>query len=202
MLLSFHRNERQFIRSHRASPALDRHQHLPAPPFILIMETKSLALADILRALREDIQAENTLIASRVTWYVTSQSFLLTAYAASWSTGFLWQSFFHHVMPIAAIVLSVVILASIYAATWAQDVYLREQEALVSRINSEFQLSDAEKMALQVYERTMVVNRANGAGKIVGGRIHALVRITPLVLPVGFSALWLYALIFAPAASS
>lgn len=171
-------------------------------PFIPTMETKSLALADILRALREDIQAENTLIASRVTWYVTSQSFLLTAYATSWSTGFLWQSFFHHVMPIAAIVLSVVILASIYAATWAQDVYLREQEALVSRINAEFQLSDAEKMALQVYERTMVVNRANGAGKIVGGRIHALVRITPLVLPVGFSALWLYALIFAPAASS
>lgn len=107
-------------------------------PFISTMETKSLALADILRALREDIQAENTLIASRVTWYVTSQSFLLTAYAASWNTGFLWQSFFHHVMPIAAIVLSVMILASIYAATWAQDVYLREQEALVSRINAEF----------------------------------------------------------------
>jgi hypothetical protein len=44
---------------------------------------ESLPLADVLQALRQDIQAEDTLIASRVTWYVTSQAFLLTAYATS-----------------------------------------------------------------------------------------------------------------------
>lgn len=157
-----------------------------------------LPLADMLKALREDIHAEDTLIASRVTWYVTSQAFLLTAYAASWGAGFRWPAFFHTVLPLAAIVLSAVIFASIYAATWAQDVYLREQAALIARIKAEIALSEPETLALQVYERTMVANRRAGSGRVVGGRVHGLVRITPLVLPVGFSLLWLYAYCFAP----
>lgn len=162
------------------------------------METRSLTLADTLKALREDIQAEHTLIASRVTWYVTSQAFLLTAYATSWNANFGWQSFFHLVLPLAAIALSFVILASIYAATWAQDVYLREQERLTQRLKAEVVLSAVEAMALETYMRTMVANRTNANGRVIGRRIHALVRVTPLVLPVGFSALWLYALVWAP----
>ena len=160
--------------------------------------TQSLTVADALKTLREDIQAENTLIASRVTWYVTSQAFLLTAYATSWNAGFLWPTFFHRVLPLAAIVLSFVILASIRAATWAQDVYLREQAALVARIESELTLSDSEAVALHAYVKTMVRNRTNRAGLVIGSRIHALVRIVPLILPVGFSLLWLYAYRFAP----
>jgi tellurite resistance protein len=158
----------------------------------------SLSVADALKALREDIQAENTLIASRVTWYVTSQAFLLTAYATSWNANFVWPAFFHGVLPIAAIVLSALILASISAATWAQDVYVREQAILVARLRSESKLSESESMALDVYERTMVGNRRDASGRLIGGRIHALVRITPLILPVGFSLLWLYAYHFAP----
>ena len=158
----------------------------------------SLTLAAALTALREDIQAEDALIASRVTWYVMSQAFMLTAYATSWSANFVWPSFFHRALPVAAIVLSIMIFASISAATWAQDVYLREQAAFVLKIKSELNLSEAETLALQVYERTMVKNRRNHVGHLVGGRVHALVRITPLILPVGFSALWLYAYHFAP----
>ena len=95
----------------------------PAPaPADMPPPSPSLTPADALRALREDIQAENTLIASRVTWYVTSQAFLLTAYATSWNAGFVWPGFFHRALPIAAIVLSAVILASIMRATWAQGV--------------------------------------------------------------------------------
>jgi len=162
------------------------------------MDIKSLTVADILKALREDIQAENTLIASRVTWYVTSQAFLLTAYATSWNAKFVWPAFFHSILPLAAIVLSLVILASIYAATWAQDVYLREQSLFVSRLKSELELSRTESIALDTYERTMVANRTNANGRVIGGRIHALVRVAPLALPVGFSTLWLYAYYFAP----
>src|SRR5512135_3667773 len=103
---------------------------------------RSLTPADALRAISDDIQAENTLIASRVTWYVMSQAFLLTAYAMSWNAGFTWPGFFHRILPIAAIALSIVILASIYAATWAQDVYLREQAALVARIKATLDLDD------------------------------------------------------------
>jgi len=162
------------------------------------MDTNSLSVADALKALREDIQAEDTLIASRVTWYVTSQAFLLTAYAASWNANFIWPSFFHGVLPLAAIVLSIAILASIYAATWAQDAYLREQTSLVSRLKTEQRLSQSELIALDVYQRTMVANRTSATGRVIGGRIHAMVRITPLALPIGFSLLWLYAWLFAP----
>ena len=162
------------------------------------MEATSLSLADALNSLSVDIRAEDTLIASRVTWYVTSQAFLLTAYATSWNAGFTWQHFFHNVLPVAAIALSALIFASIYAATWAQDVYLREQRALVAEVKATLQLSPAQALALAAYERTMVANRANAAGKLVGGRIHSLVRIAPIVLPIGFSLLWLYALWFAP----
>jgi hypothetical protein len=161
----------------------------------------SLTLADALQALRQDIQAEHTLIASRVTWYVTSQAFLLTAYATSWTANFQWPFFFHRVLPVAGVVLSVVIFVSVYAATWAQDVYLREQTALVKRIKAELTLAAEEVDALLTYERTMVENRRNAAGRAIGRRIHALVRLTPLLLPVGFAVLWLYAYGFAPFAN-
>jgi hypothetical protein len=161
-------------------------------------DNESVPVATVLQALREDIQAENTLIASRVTWYVTSQAFLLTAYATSWGAGFQWSGFFHTVLPLAAMVLSAVIFTSIYAATWAQDVYLREQAALVAAIKAEVPLSKADILALQAYERTMVGNRRSASGRMVGGRVHALVRVTPLILPIGFSLLWLYAYCFAP----
>lgn len=165
------------------------------------LTTGSLTIADALQALRSDIRAEDTLIAGRITWYVTSQAFLLTAYAASWSAHFVWPFFFHQVLPLAAIVLSLLILASVYAATWAQDVYLREQAALVARLKSELLLSKSDSIALQAYERTMVANRADKSGRVVGGRIHALVRIAPLALPVGFALLWLYAYFYAPLAA-
>jgi hypothetical protein len=162
--------------------------------------SSSLSLANTLKSLREDIQAEDTLIASRVTWYVTSQAFLLTAYASSWNAGFGWPDFFHRVLPLAALLLSALILASIYAATWAQDVYIREQSILLARIKAELVLEPTEQLAFDIYERTTISNRTSSSGHKVGGRIHALVRLTPFVLPLGFSALWVYAYLYSPLA--
>src|SRR5574337_1224240 len=155
-------------------------------------EARSLSVADVLKSIGNDIQAEHALIASRATWYVMSQAFFLTAYATSWNPGFQWPAFFHVVLPIAALVLSAVILISIYAATWAQDMYLREQSALVARIKAQTSLSCAETIALEAYARTIVANRTDAAGRVIGRRIHGLVRITPLLLPIGFGVLWCY----------
>lgn len=160
--------------------------------------TPFLTPADALKSLREDIQAEHTLIASRVTWYVTSQAFLLTAYATSWNHAFGWPGFFHHALPVAALVLSLVILASIWGATWAQDVYLREQEALVAKLRAAHPLQPEERLALDTYERTMVRHRSNARGEVVGPSVHRWVRVVPLLLPAGFSLLWVYALWAAP----
>jgi hypothetical protein len=162
------------------------------------MDSRSLNIGDALRAIRDDIQAENTLIASRMTWYVASQAFLLTAYATSWNANFGWPHFFHQVLPLSAVVISVIIFASIFAATWAQDVYLREQAELVEVVKQQFELSPGETVALRAYERTMIRNRTSPGGKRIGQRIHVLVRISPLVLPIGFAMLWLYAYCFAP----
>jgi len=162
------------------------------------MDSQSLNIGDALKAVRDDIQAENTLIASRMTWYVTSQAFLLTAYATSWNANFGWPQFFHKVLPLAAVVISIIIFASIFAATWAQDVYLREQAELVEIVKRQFQLSSSENEALRAYEKTMIRNRTSENGKRIGQRIHVLVRISPLVLPIGFALLWLYAYFFAP----
>jgi hypothetical protein len=162
------------------------------------MDNQSLNIGDALKAIRDDIQAENTLIASRMTWYVTSQAFLLTAYATSWSANFAWPHFFHEVLPLAAVAISIVIFGSIFAATWAQDVYLREQSELVEVVKQQFQLSRGESQALRAYEQTMIRNRRSRAGRLIGERIHVLVRISPLLLPCGFSMLWLYAFFFAP----
>ena len=163
------------------------------------MDSRSLTLADALTALRNDIAAEDALIAGRMTWYVTSQAFLLTAYATSWNANFVWPQFFHEFLPIAAVVLSAVILASTYAATWAQDVYLRTQVNLVAKIRADMSLSPPEILALEAYEQTMIPNRRSRHGRVMGTPVHWLVRVTPLVLPVGFTLLWIYAYLRAPA---
>ena len=161
-------------------------------------EQPLLSIADTLKLLQDNIQAEDKLIATRVTWYVTSQAFLLTAYAASWSANFAWPYFFHELVPWAAIGLSLLTLASVYAATWAQETCLREQTALVSAIKSRLTLSAADALALGAYENTMVGNRKSKTGRALGNRIHEHVRIPPLVVPVGFSLLWLFAYLCAP----
>jgi hypothetical protein len=163
------------------------------------VDNRSLTLADALAALSNGIGAEDALIAGRMTWYVTSQAFLLTAYATSWNANFVWPQFFHEFLPIAAVVLSAVILASSYAATWAQETYLRTQADLVAKIRAEVLLSPSEILALAAYEQTMIPNRKSRHGRVMGTPVHWLVRVTPLVLPVGFTLLWIYAYLRAPA---
>ena len=162
------------------------------------VDSRSLTLAEALAALRTDIAAEDALIAGRMTWYVTSQAFLLTAYATSWNASFVWPHFFHQFLPIAAVVLSAVILASTYAATWAQEVCLRTQVSLVAKIRADVPLSPSETLALEAYEQTMIPNRRSRHGRVMGTPVHWLVRVTPLVLPIGFTLLWAYAYLGAP----
>ncbi len=153
---------------------------------------------DTLHSMQVEIHAEKNLIENRMRWYATSQSFLLAAYAASWQRSFSWPDFFHYVIPVAALLLSLVVFASVYAATWAQDMYLREQLRFIEKIKAQYTLSTIEQMSLQAYEGTIVPNRTTRSGKPVGNYVHWLVRMAPLVVPLGFSLLWLYVFLFAP----
>ena len=46
------------------------------------------------QTIRDESRAEHMLIANRLTWYVTSQSFLVTAFAISRGAGFSWFRWF------------------------------------------------------------------------------------------------------------
>src|SRR5437588_7070215 len=67
--------------------------------------------------IRNEIRAEHSLIANRLSWYVTSQSFLVTAFAISRGAGFTWFHWFSTLLlPIIGIVSSALIFPSILGA--------------------------------------------------------------------------------------
>ena len=79
--------------------------------------------------LREELRFEHTLLGGRMTYYMTSQSFLFTAAAIARSMnwhGFYWFS--GALLPIVGIVASAVLLESIHAAYGRMDQWrLREK---------------------------------------------------------------------------
>src|SRR2546430_16780936 len=67
--------------------------------------------------IREEIRSEHALIANRLTWYVTSQSFRVTAFAISRGAGFTWFHWFSTLLlPIIGFVSSALIFPSILGA--------------------------------------------------------------------------------------
>src|SRR5256885_16413110 len=71
----------------------------------------------IYQNLREEIRAEHSLIANRLTWYVTSQSFLVTAFAISRGAGFIWFHWFSTLLlPLIGLISSALIFPSILGA--------------------------------------------------------------------------------------
>src|SRR5437588_11908271 len=67
--------------------------------------------------IREEIRAEHALVANRLTWYVTSQSFLVTAFAISRGNGFAWFHWFSTLLlPLVGFVSSALIFPSILGA--------------------------------------------------------------------------------------
>src|SRR2546423_12416334 len=81
--------------------------------------------------IREEIRAEHSLIANRLSWYVTSQSFLVTAFAISRGAGFTWFHFFSTLLlPIIGIVSSALIFPSILGACSTIKLWHEKQRAL------------------------------------------------------------------------
>ena len=73
---------------------------------------------DILQAMRAEIQAEHTLLGTRMTWLVTSQAFLMTAYATASSVNHTkhWTAFFQNGLPLLGFLLSLCAVFGIVAA--------------------------------------------------------------------------------------
>jgi len=69
------------------------------------------------QTIREESRAEHALIANRLTWYVTSQSFLVTAFAISRGAGFGWFRWFSTILiPAIGLLSSGLVFPSIVGA--------------------------------------------------------------------------------------
>lgn len=68
--------------------------------------------------IRDEIRAEHSLIANRLAWYVTSQSFLVTAFAISRGNSFAWFQWFSTILlPAIGLSTSALIFPSIAGAS-------------------------------------------------------------------------------------
>jgi hypothetical protein len=81
--------------------------------------------------IHSEIQFEHQLISNRMTWYVTSQSFLMTAFAVSGGTGNRFQWLSKWFLPGLGILISSVILFSLLAAFRSMERLRGEEQRLV-----------------------------------------------------------------------
>jgi hypothetical protein len=162
------------------------------------VDAKSLTLADALKLLRDDVQVENTLIAVRMSWFVTSQAFMLAAYASSWAYKFELREFLAITLPPLGFAVSISILASISAASWAQSILIARQLELIEKIEEMGSaLSKPESIALASYSMSIASNRKHPKGKHVrGNMIHWLGRGPAFFLPILFGVVWIWAFIY------
>lgn len=84
--------------------------------------------------IHEEIRSEYSLIANRLSWYVTSQSFLVTAFAISRGSGFTWFHWFSTILlPAIGILASVLIYPSIVGACETIKLWHMKQDAFYDR---------------------------------------------------------------------
>lgn len=163
-------------------------------------DNKSLTVADGLKALRDDVRGEDALIAARMNWYITSQSFLIAAYVVSWNKELSLPVPFRDFLPVLGIVISVVVWIAVGAAVRAQDVYINEQRRLIGEIRRLNALSEPEFLSLDTYERTTTPRRQTAGGRVIGKTIHVLGRLPALLMPVVVAFAWGYAWLLAQVA--
>ena len=120
--------------------------------------------------IRDETRAEHSLIANRLTWYVTSQSFLVTAFAISRGSGFTWHRWFSTtLLPLVAFVTSMLILPSIVGALKTIRLWHQKQKDFFAH-NPEF------KTAFELHRASW---------------IESLGLLFPVVVPLLFAAFWL-----------
>jgi hypothetical protein len=135
---------------------------------------------DIYRILRGQIEHEDNLVGSRISWFVTSQSFLFSAYAIiaggiqpnASKTGLDAKHVLLVVVPSMAIVTSILIMISIVSGFEAMRLIRHRYNQLLSSTDHE------QLPALQGSRRTRLAGMA-----------------APVLLPPLFMAVWIFLLI-------
>lgn len=119
--------------------------------------------------IRDEIRAEHSLIANRLTWYVTSQSFLVSAFAISRGNGFNWHHWFSTLLlPLVALITSLLVLPTLVGARKTIQLWHEKQRAFFAR-NPDFSAAFELKRAAWVKSHGMLF---------------------PIVVPVVFALFW------------
>jgi hypothetical protein len=119
--------------------------------------------------IRNEIRAEHSLIANRLTWYVTSQSFLVTAFAISRGAGFTWHSWFSTtLLPLVAFASSLLVFPSVVGARNTIRLWHGKQKDFFAR-HPEFQAAFDLQRASWIESQGLLF---------------------PIVIPLIFAAFW------------
>ncbi|PSB01094.1 hypothetical protein [Merismopedia glauca] len=84
--------------------------------------------------IRGEIQFEYALMSNRVTWLITTQAFLFTAYAVALRGNNLKDSLYHPAIPILGSFISIILYSSIYAAISRVKLWQKNHETLNAKL--------------------------------------------------------------------
>jgi hypothetical protein len=147
-------------------------ESLTTPPHDYIVLPK-----DAFEVVHREIHYEHSLISSRMTWYVTSQSFLMTAFAVAGSQGHRFAWLAQWFIPVLGLATSTIIAPSVWAAIGAMQQLRGESTKLLNE---------------------------TGLNRIPFGRIHeqnkwfhSLGMLPAKIIPALFAVSWIVALTMA-----
>ncbi len=93
------------------------------------------------RQIREEVRAEHALLSNRLTWYATSQSFLVTAFTISRANGFTWHPWYSTLLlPLLGLCVSLLIFPSIIGACKTIRLWHGKQKTFFER-NPDFRVA-------------------------------------------------------------
>jgi hypothetical protein len=135
-------------------------------------------------------QFEHQLIAHRMTWYVTSQSFLMAAFAASGSNQNYLQDLFGLFIPLLGIVISVIIWISLRAADSSMKKLKDAEKKIITEFIQELEKKDqaTESTELKEWKDLQKVWYADH------DPIHFQGMLPPRVIPGLFTGAWAFLL--------
>jgi hypothetical protein len=143
---------------------------------------------ELFEIINREVHYEHNLISNRMTWYVTSQSFLMAAFAVSGGNGhqFIWLA--KPLIPILGIVTSLVIWLSLIAAVEAMH-RLKDYKNRIFRQDKYLQKLDPFNLRF----RKKTENWFKFTIRV--GWIHYIGLSPPVVIPPTFLIAWIIALL-------
>jgi hypothetical protein len=137
----------------------------------------------VLEAYGREIQAEHTLMSQRMTWYVTSQSFLFSAYAISGSNSNSWGNIFMFGIPVLGMLLSEFARMSLWAAIEVQYGLIERQNKLITEQRPRLSCAK-DQFLLDLHSKTTC------NGRETKHTFHDTAMLPPLLIPILLMLTW------------